>query len=345
MRPIKLLLLLPIIIICLSGAVVAELGLSMNFYNPQDQLTVGLDGENMNYNADVSLLPDSVSYSNSAQSIGKTCYYSYQVALNGQNITSGAKTDSGSFNWSTTASAGTSGIEPAKLIVGTNATVQNGTLYTYSSNVDYRIEQTMHAFNAFGTQKGTIMAHLMSSSGIGYTLENCLAHQIKGFQDVISVEHLGGDKKPANIDLNVNGDTDSQWQYYFQSNTTQYSFGQAIIGVMNPSDKNNLTMNGEAAGFPTQVLPIPGINISYQYNGTKYGGAIYNESFNRLNTEINDSINQSNGIYSLTNISQTVPAYNFDSENLTNPVNIDITGKSAKAEIFYRMAIQFNVKV
>ena len=340
MRPIRLLLLLPMII-CLSGAVVAELGLQMNFYNPQDQLSVGLTGEDMSYSAGVSLLPDSVSYSNSAQSIGKNGYYSYQVVLNGQNITSGAKTDSGSFNWNTNAFAGLKGIDPDQLVVGTNCTVENGTLYTYSSNEDYRIEQTMHAFNAVSTQKGTIMAHLMSSSGIGNTIENRLAHQIKGFQDVISVEHLASDKKPADINLNVNGDTDSQWQYYFKSNPKEYSFGQAIIGVMRPSDTNNLTMKGEAAGFPTQVLPIQGINISYQFNNA----VNYNESFKRLNSEINESINQSDGIYSVPNLSQTVPVYNLDKENLTNPVDIDITGKSAKAEIFYRMAIQFKLEV
>jgi len=337
MRLIRLLLLLPVII-CLSGAAVAELGLRMDFYNPQDQLSVGLAGENMNYIAGVSLEPDSLSYSNSAQSVGQNNYYSYQVVLNGQNITSGAKTDSGSFNWSTSAKAD-AGIDPDQLVVGTNCTVENGTLYTYGTNMDYSFEQTIHAFNAVSTLKGTIMPHLMSSSGTGSTIENSSDNQIKGFQSVISVEHLTGDKKPADIDLNVNGDTDSQWQSFFTSNPSGYSFGQAIIGIMRPSDTNNLTMMGEAAGFPTQVLPYQGINISYQLND-----ANYSESFGRLDSEINDSINQSLGIYKLPG-TLPVPVYNFDQGNLTNPVNIDITGKSAKEEMFYKMNIQFKVKV
>lgn len=281
-------------------------------------------------------MPDSVSYNNGGESIGKSSYYSYEIVLNGQKVTSGAKTDSGSFNWHTAAYGGTKSIDNDMLALGFNSTVSNGTLYTYSSNPDYKMEQTMHAFNAISSQKGTIFLHLMSSSGVGNTIEKSLVHQIKGFQDSISVEHLVGKKKPAGIDLNVNGDTDAQWQYYFKSDSGNYSFGQAIIGVMRPSDMNNLTMNGEAAGFPTQQLPYQGINISYQISN-----ASYNKSFDRLNDEINESINQSKGIYSLPD--KPNPVYSFDPKNLTNPIYINTTGKSAKSEMFYRMAIQFKV--
>lgn len=339
MRPLRLLLPF-LIMICLAGAVKAEIGLQMDFYNPDDSLSVGLSAENMKFDAGVSLMPDSVSYQNGGKSIAQDSYYSYQVVLNGEKITSAAKTDSGSLGWSTTAYSGGKGVDPDQLAVKHSDMVQNGTLYTCDTNNDYKIEQTMHTFNAIGYQQGTTMLHLMSSSGIGQTIENSLTDQIKGFQDTINVEHLVGEKKPADIDLNVNGDTDAQWQYNFVSNPAQYTFGQSVIGIMRPSDTNNLTMKGEAAGFPTQVLPIQGINISYQLNN-----ANYSESFGRLNSEINESINQSEGIYNLPNTPKPIPVYNFDQNELTNPISINTSGKSTKAEVFYRMSVQFKVDV
>ncbi|MFB3763745.1 MAG: hypothetical protein ACE14P_00700 [Methanotrichaceae archaeon] len=326
--------------ICLSEAAKAELALQMNFYNPDDSLSVGLIGEGLSFDAGITLAPDSVLYQNGGKSLAQNSYYSYQVVLNGEKITSAAQTDSGSLSWNTKAYSGGKGFDPDQLVVAHSDMVRNGTLYTCDTNKDYKIEQTMRTFNAVSYQKGTTMLHLMSSSGVGQTIENSLVNQIKGFQDTISVEHLVGDKKPASIGLNVNGDTDSQWQYYFGSNPAQYTFGQSVMGIMRPSDTNNLTMKGDAEGFPTQVLPIQGINISYQFSN-----ADYNEAFGRLNEEINESINQSKGIYSLPDMPKTVPVYNFDHNSLTNPVYINTSGKSAKAEVFYRMSVQFKVDI
>lgn len=339
MGPAKLLLSL-LVIICLSGAAKAELSLQMNFYNPEDSISVDLMGENMKFDAGINLMPDSVFYNNGGTSLSDNGFYSYQAVLNGEKITSGAKTDSGSFSWHTSAYSGVKGIDPSKLAVGTNSTVNNGTLYTYSSNPDYRINQTMQAFNAIGFQQGTVMPHSMSYSGIGQTIESSLLHQVKGFADTMNIENLIGEKKPASLNLNANGDTDSKWQYYLKSDRENYAFAQAVIGVMRPSDNNNLTMKGEAAGFPDQVLPYHGINISYQLSD-----ANYNKSFDRLNAEINESINQSHGIYSVPSGIKPVPVYSFDQKNLTDPVNIDIAGNSSKKEVFYRMSMQFKVDV
>jgi len=286
MRLLKLLSLF-LLSICLSGMGDAVVSLQMSLCNSDDDLSIDLIAENMDFHAMANLMPDSLLYQNGGVSTQPDGYYSYSITLNGETLESGAETNSGSFSLSATADSNSYGDGSSRFSLGANSKVKNGDLKIYYANPDNRVEETIHTDNAVYSQKVMTTPSSMKSSGLGAIIGTSQpdsnagdsnaeegfdqkennndnppeeSPQITGVREVMSVTGA----KSAIIETNVNGNTLAQWRDGFRSNPSGYAFGQEIQGIVRTS-LNELEMKGEAMGFPTQRLPPGDVKISSRH--------------------------------------------------------------------------------
>jgi hypothetical protein len=246
------------VIILMSGLARSDLSVKMSLYNSQDDLSVGLNGGNIEWDCMAQLLPDSILYMNGGKSIEPESFYNYEVALNGERVTTGAATDSGSIGWSTFAQSNSNGDGSRSLVVKKSNFVQDGTLNSYQSNSESDSQDKITVKNAAYSQVAVIMPNSMTKLGQGKTLET---KQSEGsHQDDANAVTIAGISsvttagKEASIAMGIAGDTITRWQDQVNSNSESCNMVLRSTGSY-PTGVSNLAMIGQATGVPVQTLP------------------------------------------------------------------------------------------
>jgi hypothetical protein len=68
-------------------------------YNDFDEMSVSMEGSNLDYGGAFILYPNGISYMNSGKSSFEECDYSFSMTFNGRTLSSSSETDSGAFGW------------------------------------------------------------------------------------------------------------------------------------------------------------------------------------------------------------------------------------------------------
>jgi len=84
----------------------ASVDLQMSYYNTNDEMSMYLEGSNLNFGSSCTLTPQSIEYDNGGASCQPAAEYSYSLSLNGKTAFSSAETDSGMFSFKGTVRAG-----------------------------------------------------------------------------------------------------------------------------------------------------------------------------------------------------------------------------------------------
>lgn len=265
----------------------ASVDLHMGYYNSNDDMSMSLEGSNLNFGSFCVLMPQSITYDNGGGSNQPRTEYSYSLALNGDTTYSSAETDSGMFSFSGAVRAG--GYNNDNLLkVSARSGVKDGHLNTAYGNDDFRVQETVEAEGSVYQQKAELDPKTVSSSGFGSTLEPVLglaenllarstgkidaatAHaeedapegQDQGIQYSINVQNTRSGKQ-GYVDSNVMGLTELQLASQVKFEDERYLFGAKTRGIgFAPIDE--LEMEGQATGLPVQTLPPGDVEISYE---------------------------------------------------------------------------------
>lgn len=339
------LLIMALMMAFLLGNAGADVALDINVYNSQDSLSTSLAGASFDFGSAAILTPTSLLYNGGGKSNNPISHYSYEAALNGEPLGTGARTDSGGFGWSAAVDCNFKGDGSRDFKLGSFSMVKDGTMETYNYNSDHRVEQTITVTNAVYFQNGLIRTETMTSSGKGGTtavpapndvdIEADLpspdeneAGIIKGVQSVITVTG----SKSASIEQDVLGDKDVLWIDRFESDPTGYELGQKIKGVAR-SPEGSLEMKGEATDFPTQTLPPGEVEIT---------GRIYDPRLEEIYKNFEEEINAFRELYP-----DASPGlwYYLNQKAYFSPVE---EGEPSNPELipgeYFEMAMQFAVK-
>jgi hypothetical protein len=142
MMRFSLIILVVIFPLCFA-AFAGAMSLSCSFYNSDDSLDVSLDGENFNFKGSAILDPSSLYYSNGGGSTKPDCSYDYELSFNGRPLAVGAKSDSGAFTWHAEANSNYCGDGARSAELSAKNMVKDGTLSSYYSNPDHRVEEVV----------------------------------------------------------------------------------------------------------------------------------------------------------------------------------------------------------
>ena len=165
------LLALLLLIMCLT-ALGGAISISMDFYNSQDSVSMGLSGENLNYAAVAQLKPDSLLFDNGGSSTQPQCSYDYHVTFDGQTIESGAQTNNGVFSWATVVDADSRGDGSRTFTVSAQNAVKDGTLKSHYGNPDLKVDATTHAVKSVYMQTAGITPNTLVMQGSGGTTKD-----------------------------------------------------------------------------------------------------------------------------------------------------------------------------
>jgi len=277
---------------CMVNAT-ASVDLEMGYYNSDDDMSMSLEGSNLNFGSSCILAPRSIKYDNGGASTQPHAEYSYSLALNGQNAFSSAETDSGMFAFQGAVQAGGENNKHV-MKISAKSGVKDGRLNVAYGNDEFEVQETVEAENSVYQQKADISPTAVSSSGFGSTTnlvpglaENLMARtgqtaaevdedpdsapeegQDQGIRYYISVHHAETGKD-GHVDADVMGLTEVQLATRANFEDDEYSFGVKVRGIgFAPIDELNMT--GQASGLPVQTLPPGEVEISYKdyYNIT-----------------------------------------------------------------------------
>ena len=267
-----------ILLVCALGMTHAEVGLNMHFYNSQDDLSVGLAGEDLNFEGMAELIPDSLLYANGGASNDPECSYSYDITLNSKSLESGATTNSGAFGWHALVDRNSKGDGSSSFTLSAKSMVKNGILMTHEANPNINNQRQIYTNNAIYQQQSIISPNDLVSAGKGITLEtnnqDTVANSGKNSQSLstqdnpqvkskglLEVTTATGTENSATIVTNIHGDMNAEWKDKISSSSSQFSVGQAVVGLSN-TWMSNLEMVGKATGFPEQRLPPGNLRVN-----------------------------------------------------------------------------------
>jgi hypothetical protein len=261
----------------------ADVGLQMGYYNSDDDMSMSLEGSNLNFGSFCSLTPQSIKYNNGGASSQPKAEYSYTLALNGDATYSSAETDSGMFTFS--GKVETSGKNDL-LRISAKSGVNDGHLNAAYGNDEFKVEEEVETENSAYIQTAVIGPDTVTSLGSGSTLtpvpgleENLLARSTgeisdaanqtedeetaedQGIKYALSVQNVGTGKQ-GYVDASAMGLTEMQLVTQTKFEDGGYLFGVKMSGIgFAPIDE--LSMEGQATGLPVQTLPPGEVEISY----------------------------------------------------------------------------------
>lgn len=200
--------LIAIIMTILLFSSIAEGGLSFHcsIYNSDDSVDVSLQGENLKFDGTAYLDKNSLNYNNGGSSTQPDCSYSYSVNFNGEEMTSGAQTDSGGFSFHTLVDSNYFGPDSKAYDLSLKNIVANGVLNSHYSNSDVTVSENLELDMAAYSQGAKLKPGYMESQGSGVTLQKI---EDSGDENEGS-EGTADDKGSSDIDKGVESlDTDS----------------------------------------------------------------------------------------------------------------------------------------
>jgi hypothetical protein len=159
-------ILLILSVIC-SFCSAVPVSIHCSFYNTEDQLAVSLGGENLDFSGSTLLEQDSLYYSNGGKSTQPNCSYSYSVTFDGEELRSGAQTDSGNFSWDVKAGSNMWHDGSSTFGLSNKHHVKNGTMTTFDANGDHRIDEVIEAQDASYSVASEITPGSMDLKGKG----------------------------------------------------------------------------------------------------------------------------------------------------------------------------------
>src|SRR5271157_1024533 len=165
------LLALFLLIMCLT-ALGGAISVSMDFYNSQDSMSMGLSGENLNYAAATELKPDSLLFDNGGSSTQPQCSYDYHVTFDGKTLGAGVETNNGVFSWNTLVDADSKGDGSRTFSLSPKSAVKDGTLKSHYENPDLKVDATTQAVNSAYVQGAGITTNNLDMQGSGSTLND-----------------------------------------------------------------------------------------------------------------------------------------------------------------------------
>ena len=276
----------------------ARVDLKMGYYNSYDDMSMSLDGFNLNFGSACALMPDSITYDNGGASNQPRSEYSYAIVLNEEAAFSSAKTDSGMFAFKGTVRAG---IDDEDLLnVSAKSGVKDGHLCIAYGTDEFIVQETVEAVNSVYQQEAFIGNDNVTSSGFGSTLgpvpglaENLMA-RANGSAFVPTIQPEGEDAatgednsgsfseeaqdqgiryslniqnaktgKDGYVEANVMGLTEAQLATRVEYKDDGYLFGAKTRGI-GFAPVSELSMTGQATGLPVQTLPPGVVEVSYR---------------------------------------------------------------------------------
>ena len=169
-------LLLILLIIALPANAGAKVAISVSAYNDQDDFSMGLSGENINFDSSTVLMPDSIFYNNGGKSNKPSGFYDYSIALNGNTLKSGASTNSGGFSWDAIASSNYAGSNYNGVRLSATSFTYNGLLKSYSANNKDKIDETIETENAAYKETTAVTSNSLSLTGKGSSTKSDCAY-------------------------------------------------------------------------------------------------------------------------------------------------------------------------
>ena len=344
------------LLIMFLTALGSAISLSMDFYNSQDSLSMGLSGENLNYAAAAQLKPDSLLFDNGGSSTQPQCSYDYHVTFDGQTIESGAQTNNGVFSWATVVDADSRGDGSRTFTVSAKNAVVDGTLKTHYGNPDLKVDATTHAVKSVYMQSAGITQNTLDMQGLGGTTKDINAGgdtsdkstndansnpstvapasdntvPIQGVDQVIKVT---GSDKTGGIVTQALGVTNVRWMDKIDSDPSKLGFGTVIQGT-SKYQMNELGMAGKVTGFPTQILPPGNVKITSKTQTE--------QDLENLQSYIDEQHNEFSGEYSGP---ITDPLWYYLKESAyVNPIPVDPSGPAVVPQDYYFMSMGFGVR-
>lgn len=295
-------ILLIVLLISLAATAEASVSLQMNFCNSDDSMSMSMEGYNLEFESFCELTPDSLLYNNGGTSKKEDAEYSYSLSLNGESLSSAARTDSGEFGFHGNIKAGSS--EGNLFRISTKSAVKDGKLDLAYGNSELKVLEVVETENSGYQQEARIKPGYVSSQGGGSTIQ-----PIPGLMERLTASGLSSDStettrvedntdssssldnddpenddgsaadepqiqgirhsmeleyadKTGSIYTDVMGSTEAQWATKVSCDSDNYFFGVRVRGI-SIDPLNDLDMTGQASDFPIQILPPGRVNISY----------------------------------------------------------------------------------
>jgi hypothetical protein len=211
--------------------------------------------------------------------------------LNGESLSSAARTDSGEFGFHGNIKAGSS--EGNLFRISTKSAVKDGKLDLAYGNSELKVLEAVETENSGYQQEARIKPGYVSSQGGGSTIQpipglmerltasgvssgstettqvkdDTVSDTSKGntHSTIQGIKHsmeLEYADKTGSIYTDVMGSTEAQWATMVSCDSDDYFFGVRVRGI-SIEPLNDLDMIGKASDFPTQILPPGRVNISY----------------------------------------------------------------------------------
>jgi hypothetical protein len=268
--------LLIMVLACASAFPAHGLSIQAEYYNSQDDIDMSVSGEGLDFGSITLLQPDSILYKNGGGSIDPNGHYDYYLALNGDPVFSGAKTDNGAFSWNAEVHTNSGPEMPASQTLSAKSVVNNGNLITYYGNKETKVTHTVQTDKSVYSEVATLNPDelLMKGSGKGGTDDSqdtassgdypypngeIKAPSISGVRQQIRAE---GNGKWAEIDTSVRGPGQYVWANEAIANPSKYSLGTNLMGRTDHT-LEQLQMAGMATGYPEQFLPPGDVKITW----------------------------------------------------------------------------------
>lgn len=370
MKLLCLLQALFLLIMCLT-----ELGgaisVSMNLYNSQDSMSMGLSGENLNYAAAAELKPDSLLFDNGGSSTQPQCFYDYHVTFDGKTLGSGVETNNGVFSWKTLVDADSKGDGSRAFSLSPKYAVKDGTAKSHYENPDLKVATITQAVNSAYKQTAAITPDSLTMQGSGVTLKDInaadsistssnanndvrsgegtstitevaksdpLTVDLTGentvpIQGVNQVIKVTGADRSGSILTQALGETNIEWIDKIVSNPSELKFGTAVQGI-SKYQLSALGMEGKATNFPTQILPPGNVKIT-----------------SKTQTELNLENLQKYMDEQDKEFSEKYPGpiteplwYYLDEKAFVNPIPPDPSAPKNVPQDYYMMTMSFAIK-
>lgn len=331
----KIILLIMIIITLIANAG-AKVALSVSAYNNQDDFSMGLNGENINFGSTTLLAPDSLSYDNGGGSNQLSGFYNYHISLNGNTLRSGASTNSGGFSWNAEASSNRDGSKSNGISLSARSFVYNGLLKSYSANNKDKIDETIEAKNAAYKEGTAITSSSLSSIGNGgSTKSDCAYSQEQVLNDNTLKSAVTTNSGAFAWGVNAKSDINSNSDQHTMSTKSIVVEGSLTTTLVDQDQKvnNNVGVSGgtyqeqstlsscsiNSNGFGqikngksfTQSLSLTGVK-----NQGKIDAEVSGATLAQWSSGVKSSISQeSNDPISITSFGVSVTGHSVDPDN------------------------------
>jgi hypothetical protein len=187
------------------------MSLNCFLYNSEDQVSLSLDGENIDFGTTALMEPDTLLISSSGKSIESNCSYSYSFGFDGVALDTGAESNAGNLSWHSRAGSNSWHDGSRAFSLSNRHDVEDGFLRSYSSNQDHRIEEEIETKGARYSESAKIAANSFKLSGKGesviptfsYSYAQTFDGDSLGFETESSA---GGSKWTIRLDPDKAGD-------------------------------------------------------------------------------------------------------------------------------------------